>query len=402
MCFVSSPLLPAVVRGTQWNGMAHSSDWYLTLVEGVAGGSIPNTTGPRKPDGFNLWPALMSGAPSPRTEVVHQVANQFYNAADGTSFINGSSVSTGDCDGSCGIAIRVGEMKLIVGHAGDQRYMAFPQPGASLVPFGQTGGIREIGTNHCRAPPDEGSKGDQESGVFLFNLTADIAEAYNLAQDSTYLSTVEALRSRLAEVGKGGPPPAYLFATKSALAAASVTVCRVTERTGFLQPGDLFPSPPGPAPPGPMPPGNHTRAQAQCTAAGGILDNKTGHTKAGEWACCSKSCRVCGGKHCGDSPGGSQSCCSAAIAANNQSCYAHSPPCVARDTLRASVDGASVGPPGGNLGGKGIEVFRHGMAGYTCIRIPSLVTAGLGGAVVAFMECRFDCGDECWPMNYPG
>lgn len=325
VCFVSSPLLPAAVRGTQWNGMAHSSDWYVTLVQGVAGGPIPNSTGPRDPDGVNLWPALMAGAASPRTEVVHQVANEHYDAAHGISFINGTVVSSGDCDGSCGVAIRVGDMKLIVGHPGDQRYMAFPGPGTAAVPFGQTGGLHEDGTNHCRAPPDEGSKDDQGNGVYLFNLTADVIEAHNLAQDPAFTSTVERLRTRLAAVGKDGPPPAYLFPTKDTLNAAAAAVCRSTERTGFLQPGDLFPSPPAP----PAPPGNHAHAKMECTSAGGILDDNTGHVNPGEWACCAKTCGVCGGKHCGDNPGGDDACCSGEIAANGKPCDANPAPCVA-------------------------------------------------------------------------
>ena len=58
---------------------------YMTLVEGIAGGTVDRAnTGPRAPDGFNLWPALLSGGASPRTEVVHQVSNQHYDALNGS------------------------------------------------------------------------------------------------------------------------------------------------------------------------------------------------------------------------------------------------------------------------------------------------------------------------------
>jgi len=73
VAWLASPLLPAAVRGTQFSGMAHSSDWYVTLVEGLAGGSVAST-GPRASDGLNLWPAMVSGGPSPRREVVHMVS----------------------------------------------------------------------------------------------------------------------------------------------------------------------------------------------------------------------------------------------------------------------------------------------------------------------------------------
>ena len=71
--FVSGPLIPVGLRGSVWTGLAHSSDWYKTLVEGVAGLTIPENTGPRAPDGFNLWGAICNNHTSPREEVVHQV-----------------------------------------------------------------------------------------------------------------------------------------------------------------------------------------------------------------------------------------------------------------------------------------------------------------------------------------
>jgi hypothetical protein len=97
--FVVSPLIPQSRWGTQWSGLSHSADWYATIVEGIAGGSVSDT-GPRPPDSHNLWPALMgSNLTSPRTEVIHRVTNQYFNR------------SLGDAAGQ---AIRVGEWKLIL------------------------------------------------------------------------------------------------------------------------------------------------------------------------------------------------------------------------------------------------------------------------------------------------
>jgi hypothetical protein len=43
--FVSGPaftsLLSADRKGSTYIGMVHSSDWYKTLVEGIAGGTVP-------------------------------------------------------------------------------------------------------------------------------------------------------------------------------------------------------------------------------------------------------------------------------------------------------------------------------------------------------------------------
>eukprot|EP00660_Eupelagonema_oceanica_P011203 gene11203-23910_t len=57
--FVSGPLIPRGRRGSRWSGMAASADWYKTIVEGIAGGSVPATTGTRPPDALDLWPAIL-------------------------------------------------------------------------------------------------------------------------------------------------------------------------------------------------------------------------------------------------------------------------------------------------------------------------------------------------------
>ena len=73
--FVYSPLLPAKVQGTQWGGLSHASDWYLTVIEGIAGATLPTNTGVRDIDGINLWDALQTGGPSPRSKVIIQTAD---------------------------------------------------------------------------------------------------------------------------------------------------------------------------------------------------------------------------------------------------------------------------------------------------------------------------------------
>ena len=54
-------------------------DWYVTVIEGLAGGTIPALpSGVRPRDGHNLWPALLGqNLKSPRTEVIHAVHNQY-------------------------------------------------------------------------------------------------------------------------------------------------------------------------------------------------------------------------------------------------------------------------------------------------------------------------------------
>jgi len=137
--FVASPLLPAAVQGTAWDGIAHSSDWYVTFVEGIAGGTLPANTGDRPPDGFNLWPALRGdNLTSPRTEVIHAVQNRYFNRSLGDS-----AVAAG----------RFGDYKIIQGMSctGSEVWQAWPEPAGHVVPFGLTTGWIEPGTDHARA-----------------------------------------------------------------------------------------------------------------------------------------------------------------------------------------------------------------------------------------------------------
>lgn len=190
--FLSGGALPAASRGATWPGMAHAADWYSTLVEGVAGLPLPaNTTGgPRPLDSLNLWPALLSGGASPRTEVVHQVANGFFT----------ENVT----------AIRVGDYKLIKGVVGDNRTLAWPAPGASPTPLGLTGAVVESGTDHVRGPE---VKGGSTVGfckpACLFNVVADPGETADLAARPEFASLVANMSARLEAAGASGPPNAW-------------------------------------------------------------------------------------------------------------------------------------------------------------------------------------------------
>lgn len=143
---VHSPLLPAARRGVKWSGLAHSSDWYVTLYEGIAGagpGAAMLGTGFRAPDGFDLWPALLgSNATSPRTEVIHRVTNQHFNSSLGDSE---GQAARFDVDGV--------PWKLITDYNcnSSQVWQAWPPLEASPIPFGLTGGDVEAGTDHARA-----------------------------------------------------------------------------------------------------------------------------------------------------------------------------------------------------------------------------------------------------------
>lgn len=128
MAWASGSMIPLAVRGTEWSGLAHSSDWYCTIAEGVAKLTL-GATGPRPVDGVNLWPALTGkNLTSPRTEVIHQVVNNF--TAGHTKFP---------------AVIRMGSYKLFLGNAdpGDSTFRQWPPNVPTSVEFGHTNGSRD-------------------------------------------------------------------------------------------------------------------------------------------------------------------------------------------------------------------------------------------------------------------
>ena len=231
--------LPAARRGTVYRGMMHSSDWYRTFVEGVAGGSPidpngTNTTGPTPPDGFNMWPVLQSPAAgeapaSPRTEVIHGVRNRFFN------------------DSSTGYALRVGAYKLLVGDPGDARTLAWPAPSDGAPAFGTSGGVVSP-HNRCRAGPKAYPGVPKPKAKrchktpCLFNVVADPGETTDLAPNASYAHIVAQLTARLEAAGMTGPDTALAYPYDARTQAKHENAsCLRGLQNGTMQPFDAVP-----------------------------------------------------------------------------------------------------------------------------------------------------------------
>ena len=221
--FLAGGALPAARRGATWAGLAHASDWYLTLLEGYAGLAVSAgaTGGPRPLDSLNLWPALVAGAPSPRTEIIHQVNNSYFD--EGAS------------------ALRVGDMKLIRGAAGDNRTIAWPERAAVAVPLGLTGAVIEAGTEHVRAPVLPGATPHACLPYCLFNISADPGESNDLAHraDPALRALAAKLIERLDAAGATGPPHAYIWANQTEFQREARISCEASLQSGSVQPVDF-------------------------------------------------------------------------------------------------------------------------------------------------------------------
>ena len=154
-------------KGYLNNGLMHITDWYRTIVEGIAGMTLSKEEIEHL-DGFNMWNAINNNSPSPRKEILLQL-DPPSDAYPKRYFIGQA-------------AIRVGDWKLITG-----------QPNCSLLggkgfPDGcASGWVYLNGTMDL--PPLNPSL------TWLFNVTADPTEHNNVASD--YPDVVAKLKERI-------------------------------------------------------------------------------------------------------------------------------------------------------------------------------------------------------------
>ncbi|XP_038062003.1 arylsulfatase B-like [Patiria miniata] len=180
--FIAGPVLPKSVRGTINTGLCHVSDWFPTLVRGVAKKRLNNIM---PLDGVNVWRSISQGKPSPRKELLHNI-DPLQSPAEWTET---DERLWGRLDGlvfnaTIRAAIRVGNWKLITGHAGPSKWTPPPESTTDVYRF-----VEEVSTRTC---------------VRLFNVQTDPSEHYNMAASQP--DVVGRLLARLAQFQASSVP----------------------------------------------------------------------------------------------------------------------------------------------------------------------------------------------------
>ena len=266
VAFVSGGLIPQARRGTQFDGILYVGDWYRTIVEGVAGLTLPAVTGPIAPDSVNQWPALTEGTPSTRTEVVHMPlsnahVNVHLNAGGKASCLVGvePAGALGGFSQGCATSFRMGDFKLLIGWPGDCGLCHLPPPADHPIPFGRTGGKLTEG-DHCAGGrwlnnqtfqrPEVWPPGGNGSGcgsmlpdvVRLFEVkSSDLGEQNDLSQLASHQPIIDKMLARLRVLSADGAPMPSLSVIRTQGVYDDVIhpkMCARANRTGYWLPSD--------------------------------------------------------------------------------------------------------------------------------------------------------------------
>lgn len=189
---VHSPLLSPTVVGQVNREFIHVSDWFPTLVEGVAGGNLNGT----KPlDGFNVWSTIKDGEKSPRKELLHNIDPLYglqsteYEWSEETQQTYTRLMSqlkpAASFNTSMHAALRVGDWKLLTGNPGGMDWHAPPESNISpILPIV-----------------------DPKQNIWLFNITDDPCELHDLSKKNP--KVVQTLLDRLEQYWSTSVPVQY-------------------------------------------------------------------------------------------------------------------------------------------------------------------------------------------------
>jgi hypothetical protein len=213
---VSGGALPSSVRGTQFDGIDHVSDWYATIAA-FGGVELPSDTGDAPLDSVSLWHALSTaGTASPRTEVLHMP--DVPQVTDGPTCFPPNGTAAGSYYKGCSPSLRVGRYKIIYGWPGFDKVCTDVPPSAVHVPFGLSGG-RIVDGDHCLGGEWNATwtNGSLSCVPYcLFDVVSDQEEPHGLSADPAHAQTLASLQQRMKELGKGAAPlPAIQNSTHS-------------------------------------------------------------------------------------------------------------------------------------------------------------------------------------------
>uniref|UniRef100_A0A8C5B0L6 Arylsulfatase I-like n=1 Tax=Gadus morhua TaxID=8049 RepID=A0A8C5B0L6_GADMO len=179
VAFVHSPLLKRRRRVSK--ALLHITDWYPTLL-GLAGGNVSQS---EVLDGFDVWPTLSEGKPSPRHEILHNIDPLH------------TPHTTGRHGNTPVAAIRVGDWKLLTGDPGHGDWVP-PQMLSSLP--GPWWTLERTSTSSSSSS----SKAAGHKNVWLFNISGDPYERWD--QSAQRPDVVTALLERLAFYNRTAVP----------------------------------------------------------------------------------------------------------------------------------------------------------------------------------------------------
>ncbi|XP_072038382.1 arylsulfatase B-like [Amphiura filiformis] len=192
--FVNSPLLSNRVKGTVNKELMHISDWFPTLVDGVAGGS---TAQMKKPlDGVNQWKMISESGASNRSEILlnideleefPQMTYTEYN------YWQANLNRKETLNPLIRAGIRSGDWKLLTGTTGTEIWLPPPESG--------------IGE---QALWDTSSECDPKGSVVkLYNIRFDPSETCNIARNPKFLPIVKELFRKLEKYANQAVPAYY-------------------------------------------------------------------------------------------------------------------------------------------------------------------------------------------------
>lgn len=171
VAFVHGTMLGS--KGVKNKELLHSTDWYPTLIK-LAGGKVDNT--PVPVDGFDVWETVSFGKPSPRTEILLNIdlkSEEKDNKINSDPFYQGA-------------AIRVGDMKLLMGCPNSTWFKPPELSNAAVI-------------------NDKALHDESLIKIALYNITADPNEHNDLSHKLP--EEVQRLQRRLEFYKKAATPP---------------------------------------------------------------------------------------------------------------------------------------------------------------------------------------------------